>query len=271
MSRIDNVFNRLRNENKKVLIPYVSCGYPSIDISEKLILKLAVCGADIIELGVPFSDPVADGPSIQKASSCALANGINMDKIIALAARVREKTDIPLIIMSYYNPILVRGVKRFLVEAKEVGIDGLIIPDLPIEEAGFLLEEARKKDIKIIFLVSPNTPSDRIELIMQKAQGFVYCVSVLGITGSREKINSEIKDFIQRLRSRTDLPLAVGFGISNPEMARAISRQADGVIVGSALLDKMEKYLKEDKVNYCACVNIVAKFVIALKKAISEK
>lgn len=266
MNRIDVVFDKLKKEKKKAVIPYISCGYPDIDFSEKLIYALAESGADMIELGVPFSDPVADGPSIQNASMIALKNGINLEKIFSLALKVREKTDTPLVMMTYYNLVYARGIKRFIDEAAKAGIDGLIIPDLPIDEAGSLMEEAGKKDIEVIFLIAPNTPESRIKVITEKAKGFIYCVSVTGTTGSREKVNESLGDFIERMRANTDLPLAVGFGISSPIIARELANLADGVIVGSALIDKMEQFIIDKNTNYPAAIEAAVAFIREFKQ-----
>jgi len=268
VNRIDQVFNELRREQRKALIPYVSCGYPSLEFTEELILKLAASGADLIELGVPYSDPVADGPTIQKASTKALEGGVTLEKIFALVERLRDKTAIPLIMMTYYNPIYVKGPENFLKRAKTVGIDGLIIPDLPVEEAGNIKEIADSHGIDLIFLVAPTSTPERIKKIVEMSRGFVYCVSVTGITGARKTLTDQLAGFLNKVQTHSQLPLAVGFGISGPELAQKVAPWADGVIVGSALIDKIEKGLKQDETNYAQALGEAGAFIKELKIAL---
>lgn len=247
MNKIDKVFVNLRKEKKKALIPYISCGDPNLAFTERLVYRLAKNGADLIELGIPYSDPVADGPIIQRASQRALQSGVTIDKIFEMVGRLREVTDIPLILMTYYNPIYVKGIKSFFQRASEVGIDGLIIPDLPIEEGEKLQKIAEGYGIEIIFLIAPTSTSDRIKKVAKKSKGFIYCVGVTGTTGARQKMSNRIKGIVQEIKVNTDVPIAIGFGISDGKTAREAAINADGVIVGSALIEKIEKVLgKED-------------------------
>jgi len=269
MNRIDAVFNDLRKSQGKAVIPYVTCGYPSLDFTKELISVLAEAGADLIEIGVPYSDPVADGPTIQKASARALTAGITLDKIFRLVEEVRGKCQVPLIMMTYYNPIYVTGVENFIKKAAAAGVDGLIIPDLPVEEAGHLSEVAERSGLRTIFLVAPTSTSERIEKIAGISRGFIYCVSVTGVTGARKEVSEGLEDFLKRIRLRTELPLAVGFGISGPETARQAAEYADGVIVGSALIQKIEENVAGE--DYSKALQEAAAFIKELKGAVDSK
>lgn len=269
MNRIDAVFNDLRKSQGKAVIPYVTCGYPSLDFTKELISVLAEAGADLIEIGVPYSDPVADGPTIQKASARALTAGITLDKIFRLVEEVRGKCQVPLIMMTYYNPIYVTGVENFIKKAAAAGVDGLIIPDLPVEEAGHLNEVAERSGLRTIFLVAPTSTSERIEKIAGISRGFIYCVSVTGVTGARKEVSEGLEDFLKRIRLRTELPLAVGFGISGPETARQAAEYADGVIVGSALIQKIDENVAGE--DYSKALQEAAAFIKELKGAVDSK
>lgn len=264
MNRIDGVFAALRKKGEKALIPYVTCGDPDIKFTEKLVSVLADSGADMVELGIPYSDPVADGPTIQKASVRALKGGVTLENIFALAERLRKKIEIPLIIMTYYNPVYVMGVENFVKKAAAAGMDGLIIPDLPLEEACQLKTLADNNGINLIFLVAPTSTKERIQKISQMARGFIYCVSVAGVTGARQKVSNSLESFLNRIRIQTSLPLAVGFGISSPDTARKASQHADGVIVGSALIERLEKNIN----NSHQALKEASDFIRNLKKAI---
>lgn len=268
MSRIAQTFTDLRLKGQKALIPYFCCGDPSLEFTEQLVLKLAECGADLVELGVPFSDPAADGPTIQKASQRALAGGITLEKVLQLAARLRSRTEIPLILMSYYNPIYRFGLERFVSRAKEAGIDGLIVPDLPPEETGILQESTDPAEIDLILLAAPTSTAERMKRIAALARGFIYCVSVTGVTGSREKLASGLEAFLAQMRSHTDLPLAVGFGIKSPETAGQAAAVADGVVTGSSLIERIEEALHLVKDEPERVINEVCDHFASLKKAI---
>jgi len=264
VNRIDGVFAALRKKGEKALVPYVTCGDPYLEFTQELVSVLADSGADMIELGIPYSDPVADGPTIQRASVRALKGGITLENIFALAGCLRKKIEKPLIIMTYYNPVYVTGVENFVKKAAAAGVDGLIIPDLPLEEAYQLKDIADSNGINLIFLVAPTSTPERIEKITKLSRGFIYCVSVTGVTGARQKVSNSLENFLNRIRIHTSLPLAVGFGISSPDTARKASQHADGVIVGSALIERIEKNIN----NSHEALKEASDFIRNLKKAI---
>jgi len=233
MSRIDTVFQK---PHHKALIAYVTIGYPSIESTLEIVPALAESGCDIVELGIPFSDPLADGTTIQEASFQALKNGITPQKCLDIAQKLRAKVDIPLIFMTYYNPVLHFGLDSFCAAASQAGIDGLIIPDLPPDEATALDTNALKQGIDLIFLLSPNSTTERIRLVAKKSRGFIYLVSLTGVTGARENLPAGLEDFVNKVKQETTKPLCVGFGISTPDQAQRVSNVADGVIVGSRLI-----------------------------------
>ncbi|WP_305065648.1 tryptophan synthase subunit alpha [Methanococcoides sp.] len=232
--RLADKFNELRNRNETALLAYVCAGDPDIDSTPRIVDSLIKGGADIIELGLPFSDPVADGPTIQAASERALSGGMNPDRYFELVGSL--DVQVPLVCMTYYNLIFKRGIERFVKDCVSSGISGLIIPDLPAEESNDLANCCSKEGVDLIFLVAPVTTDERIEMILSKTSGFVYIVSRLGVTGTRSNVTAATSDIISRVR--TDIPKAVGFGISNAEQAaKIIDAGADGVIVGSAFVD----------------------------------
>lgn len=242
MNRIDNLFKN--SANSKIASLFITAGYPDLHSTAELIAGLAENGADMIELGMPYSDPLADGPTIQYASTAALENGITMDQIFDDIARAREQTDVPIILMGYLNPILQYGVKSFCRKAQDSGVDGLIIPDLPPEESILLEKNAQTHQLKLIFLVAPNTSDERMRLIDNKSEGFVYCVSVTGVTGAREggEVANSVNRFIERVQKNiTKNPVLIGFGIKSHEDAKEITRDADGFIVGSALINTIKE------------------------------
>ncbi len=263
VSRTGETFERLRKGRSKALITYITAGDPDIDASKKLAAVMEQNGADIIELGVPFSDPLADGATIQRASQRALQRGVDLRTILQTAAEIRKASLLPLVLMSYYNPVFRYGLRRFVEDAAGAGVDGLIVPDLPPEEAGELVEIAGPRDFDLIFLVAPTSPVQRIQLVDQCASGFIYCVSVTGVTGARREIQRGLSDFLKSVRLYTDKPLAVGFGISTPEQAREASQLSDGVIVGSAIVDIIERSKDAETV-----VKKVGTFVRELKHGI---
>lgn len=221
-------------------MPYLPLGFPSLDISRDLIRVVADAGADVIELGVPFSDPLADGPVIQHATQVALQNGITLAKCLEIVRSARGAgVTIPLVLMGYYNPILQFGIEEFARAAREAGVDGLIIPDLPPEEAGAISTASHANELDLIFLAAPTSTPARLKLIGGESRGFVYLVSVTGVTGARTEMASDIGEFVARVRAVTSKPVCVGFGIANAETARAVAKIADGVIVGSALVSKI--------------------------------
>lgn len=240
-SRITRKFKEVLAKKGKAFIPYVMAGDPDIKRTRELIRILEDCGADIIELGVPFSDPLADGPTIQKAAQRALDEGVTLKKVIEFVAESRRTTQIPIILMTYYNPVFKYGEERFVLDASAAGVDGLIVPDLPPDEAGNLIRYAKKSGLDTIFLLAPTSTDDRILKVAKASTGFIYYVPITGITGSKLALESSIEGHIARIRSVTAKPVAVGFGISTPEEAADISRFADGVIVGSAIVKRIEQ------------------------------
>ncbi|HEX8948600.1 MAG TPA: tryptophan synthase subunit alpha [Dissulfurispiraceae bacterium] len=245
-SNITAAFERSKARNRKAFIPYIMAGDPDLEKTKERVLLLEKCGADIIEVGVPFTDPLADGPTIQKAAGRALQAGVTMRKVISLIKELRRHTRIPLVLMTYYNLVFKYGEDAFVRDALEAGVDGLIIPDLPPEEAEGLINPTRKPSpsgrIDTIFLVAPTSTEARMKRIVSACSGFVYYVSITGITGSKLTIDEEFKAHINGIRRLTRKPVAVGFGVSTPEEARMVGQVADGVIVGSAIVKKFHEH-----------------------------
>lgn len=251
--RISQVFERARQEGRGVLIPYFMCGFPAAEESVALIQAAAESGADIIELGIPFSDPLADGATVQYAGQQALEQGMTVRGCMEVARQVAAQSDTPLLFMGYYNPILMYGLERFCRDARDHGINGLIVPDLPPEEAEPLLEAAMSQGLAIIFLVPPTTPGERIEAVVKltrrQAGGFIYCVSLSGVTGSRDQLPAHLHDFVKRVREYSeDLPLAVGFGLSTPEHIAAVTQLVEAAVVGSALVNLIDRTEEQARV-----------------------
>ena len=245
MSNISKAF-----EKGKAFIPFITCGDPDTETTMKCVLKMVEAGADLIELGIPFSDPTAEGPVIQEANERALKGGINTDKCFELAESLRKKTDIPMVFMTYANVVFSYGTDKFMQNCKEVGIDGIILPDLPYEEKDEFLPACHKYGIDLISLIAP-TSQDRVAMIAKEAEGFLYIVSSLGVTGTRSEITTDLSSIIGTVRENTDIPCAVGFGISRPEQAKAMADISDGAIVGSAIIKLIKEYGKDapDKVG----------------------
>ncbi len=240
MSRIDDLFARLRREEHRALIPFVTAGDPDLEATASLVRALEENGADLVELGVPFSDPLADGPTIQRASQRALASNTTLRGVISLVRDLRQRTEIPLVLMTYYNPVFAYGEDAFLADARAAGVDGFIVPDLPVDEGGAFYDRAEAGGVDAIQIVAPTSPDDRVRMIAGRSRGFLYYVSLTGVTGSRRKLAADLPRRLGRIRSLTDKPLCVGFGVSTPAHAAEIGRSADGVIVGSALIDCWE-------------------------------
>jgi tryptophan synthase alpha chain len=238
LSRIASVFARA---NHTALIPYITVGYPTVATTLKIVPLLANNGCDIVELGIPFSDPLADGTTIQRASYEALRQGVTPRVCLEVAQELRRQVKIPLVFMTYYNPVLKFGLEQFCSECVRAGIDGLIIPDLPPEEGEELEKSTRRQGLDLIYLLSPASTEERIELVARKSCGFIYLVSLTGVTGTRDKLPEELENFVARVRERTEKPLCVGFGVSTPEQAQRIAKVADGVIVGSRIIQLMEE------------------------------
>jgi tryptophan synthase alpha chain len=265
MNRIDLLFKSLKTEGGKALVPFLTAGDPDFAGTRDLALALEESGAHMIELGVPFSDPIADGPVIQASSLRALRHGIDLTKILALVNELRQKTDIPIVLMAYFNPVYRMGLENLARQASLAGVDGFVIPDLPLEESAEWRAAARTNNLAAIFLVAPNTPPARAKYIAQKTSGFLYAVSVTGVTGKRKEIPQGLTDYLRMLRSVTDKSLVVGFGITSPSQVREIGPLCDGVIVGSALIDLVSRY-KGKKDGHAH----MKSFIRSLAKALTE-
>lgn len=256
MSRIEKVF-----EGKKAFIPFITCGDPSLEVTKKLVLAMEEAGADLIELGIPFSDPTAEGPVIQEANIRALSGGVTTDQIFAMVRQLRSETQIPLAFMTYANVVFSYGIEKFVKQAAEIGMDALILPDIPYEEKEEFASVCREHGLAFISLIAP-TSHERITMIAAEAEGFVYCVSSMGVTGERSQITSDVQGMVNLVKKTKEIPCAIGFGISTPEQAKEMSEYADGVIVGSAIVKLCGKYGEE-------CVEPVKKYVKEMKEAIS--
>ncbi|OGX39725.1 MAG: tryptophan synthase subunit alpha [Omnitrophica WOR_2 bacterium RIFCSPLOWO2_01_FULL_41_12] len=242
MNRIERKFKELKIKNKKAFIVFITCGYPDLDTTRKLISEFVRQGVDIIELGVPFSDPLADGPVIQESSQAALKRKTDINAILNLVKIARKnKIDIPIALMSYYNPIFCYGRERFIKKAKASGVDGVIIPDMPPEEDRTFIKLAGKFNIDTIFFLSPTSLSSRIKLIAGVSKGFIYYVSLTGVTGPRKKLSPGLVDNLRRIKKITAKPVCVGFGVSNRRQIKEIYKIADGVIVGSVVIQKIKE------------------------------
>ncbi len=242
MNRIDDRFAELKKEKRAALMPYLPLGFPTPDVSRQLIRSVAKAGADVIELGIPFSDPLADGPVIQRATHIALQNGMTLSKCLEMVRNAREDgVTVPLVTMGYYNPILRYGIEKFARAAKDAGADGIIVPDLPPEEAAALDAACRAHELDLIFLAAPTSTPARLQLIGEATRGFVYLVSVTGVTGARDQVAVDLGEFVARVRAVTTKPVCVGFGIASAESAKIVAQMADGVIVGSALVSRIEE------------------------------
>ncbi len=257
MSNIHKAF-----ENGKAFIPFITCGDPDIETTEAVVRAAVAGGADLIELGIPFSDPTAEGPVIQGANLRALQGGINTDKIFELVRKLRQDITIPLVFMTYANVVFSYGADSFISKCHDIGIDGLILPDIPYEEKEEFLPVCQKYGVDLISFVAP-TSENRIEVIAKESEGFLYIVSSLGVTGTRSSITTDLASVTDIVRKNTKTPCAIGFGISTPEQARHMSELADGVIVGSAIIKLLEKYGKDAPGH-------VGKFVSEMKSAISN-
>jgi tryptophan synthase alpha chain len=241
MNRIERKFRELNTKGRKALITFITVGDPDLDMTFELVLEMERKGADVVELGVPFSDPLADGTTIQRASQRALNNKVTLKDILKLVHKLRRKTDIPIVLMSYLNPVYKYGLEEFARMCRKTGVDGVIVPDLVPEEGEEWLKAARSDRLSTIFLAAPTSSLERIKKIASKTTGFLYYVSLTGVTGARDKLNSNVIDALKAIKRITDKPVACGFGISNPQQARKVSRYSDGVIVGSAIIDLIER------------------------------
>lgn len=244
-SRIHNRFNQLHKQGGKALVTFITAGDPDLATTAALLPRMAAAGADIIELGIPFSDPMADGPTIQRASERALASGVTLEAVLAMVSRVRDQVSSPIVLMGYSNPIYSYGWQRFAQDAVAAGVDGLLLVDLPPEEAGELLPAARAAGLEVIFLLTPTSDQARIKQVSRYGSGFLYYVTVTGVTGARQSVSNSLEDELKTIRSAIKLPVVAGFGISTPEQAAQVATAADGVVVGSAIVKLFEQYQGE--------------------------
>ena len=241
MSRIADTFADLKRENRRGFIPFITAGDPDLETTRDLIIELARSGATLVELGVPFTDPMADGPVIQRASERALRHGFGLAEILQTVAEARKETNVPLILFSYFNPLLQFGIEKLAREAKRAGIDGILVTDLVPEEASEFAAVLRAKDLDMIFLVAPTSTDERLRMVAERASGFIYAVSRAGVTGAREEMSIEAEKLVFRVRQFSELPVAVGFGISKPAQVADVWRYADAAVVGSAIVGEIEK------------------------------
>ncbi len=263
MNRITNKFNELREKERIALVTYITAGDPSLESTHEIVLKLEESGADIIELGIPFSDPMADGPAIQLASERALESGTTLSGVLDTVKRIREVSQIPIILFGYYNPFFHYGLKEFSEDAAEAGADGVLVVDLPPEEAGEFEVHTSKAGLNLVFLLAPTSTTERVELIAKHASGFIYLVSVTGVTGVRPDMNYSLDVLADQIKSTSGLPVGVGFGVSTPSQVEKIAAYADAVIVGSAIVRIIEQYGK----NRDSLLEELSKFVRGLSGA----
>jgi len=261
LGRIADVFANLKQQGKKGLIPFITAGDPDLATTEQLLIALSKAGATLIELGVPFSDPMADGPVIQRASERALKHSFGLQDILDTAGRARKQIDTPIILFSYYNPLLQFGLQRLAQAVSEAGVDGVLVTDLTPEESGEFEATLREHDLDMIFLVAPTSTDERLRLVAEHASGFIYAVSRAGVTGTREKVSVEAEKLVNRVRQFSSLPVAVGFGISNAAQVADVHRYADAVVVGSAIVAEMERLEGSPEL-----VERIEKFLIGLIK-----
>lgn len=261
MNRIEKKFKALKRKNKKAFIAFVTAGYPNLATTKRLILEFDKIGVDIVELGVPFSDPLADGPVIQESSQAALRNKVNLQGVLDLVRELRRRTDMPLALMTYYNPVFCFGEENFAKKANAAGVDGLIVPDLPPEEARPLVRLAHKNRLDVISFIAPTTSRLRMRNIAGVSRGFIYYVSLTGVTGPRAELPADMQRHIQEIKTITKKPVCVGFGVSSAAQVKKIFQIADGVIVGSAIINEIRKNLKRKDL-----VKRVSRFVYGLIK-----
>jgi len=266
MNRIDRKFSELKKRREAALIPFVTAGDPEIKTTLRILGALEEAGADVIEVGVPFSDPMADGATIQRASERAVHGGTSLSHVLKLIRKFRRRSETPVILFGYYNPFFRYGLERFVRDASAAGVDGILCVDLPPEESGELRRHAEKAGLHAIFLLAPTSDAGRIKLVARLGRGFIYYVSVTGVTGARRALESELQAQVARIRRYTSLPIGVGFGISTPEQAARIASFADAAVVGSALIDVMERAGRNGKK-----VKDAKTFVARLKRAMKKR
>jgi tryptophan synthase alpha chain len=260
MSRLDATFARLRARGERALVAYVMAGDPSLADTRRIVVEAERRGADVVELGVPFSDPIADGPVVQRAGVRALAAGTTLARVLELVSTLRGQVSVPLVLMTYYNPVLAFGLKSFARTAVDAGADGVIVPDLPCEESEPLRAETEPAGLDMVQLVAPTSPPSRVKTIARVSRGFIYLVSLTGVTGERRELPADLAAQVRTLRAATTKPVCVGFGISTPEQSASVGRLADGVVVGSAIVRTVEAHA-----GTAALVERVGEFIAALK------
>lgn len=260
MTRIEKKFKELKAANRKAFIPYITAGDPNLNTTLDLILALEKAGADVIEVGVPFSDPIADGPVIQRATERALIAGATLGDILRMGAEIRKKSQVPLLLFSYYNPLFRYGLENLARDAAAAGFDGILASDLTVEESAPFVDIMKKADLNTVFLAAPTSSPERLRKIAAMSTGFLYAVSRTGVTGERQKLASDLREFLKALRTYTDVPIAVGFGISRPEHVKAVWREADGAVVGSALVREIE-----ENAGFSDVADRIARFTLWLR------
>jgi tryptophan synthase alpha chain len=265
MSRLDETFRHLRARGERALVPYFTAGDPSLADTRRLVVEAARRGADVIELGVPFSDPLADGPVVQRAGARALAAGASVPRVLETVAALRAEVDVPLVLMTYYNPVLAFGLKAFARTAVDAGGDGAIVVDMPPEESEPLASEAAAAGLDLVYMVAPTSTPPRVRLIGKTSRGFIYVVSLTGVTGERQELPADMTAQVGAIRRVTAMPVCVGFGISTPAQVAAVGRVADGAIVGSAIVR-----LVEARAGSASLVDDVGKFIAELKAPLRE-
>jgi tryptophan synthase alpha chain len=263
MGRLAERLRGLRDRGEKALIPFVTAGDPNLEVTEAIVLAIAEAGADAIELGVPFSDPMAEGPTIQRASERALASGTSLRRVLELVSRLRPRLDTPLVLMGYANNLLSMGEVGFAEAASSVGVDGVIAVDLPPEEGPEYFAALRKAEVDPILLAAPTTSRDRLAMLAKETRGFLYLVSLTGVTGARQSVSNTLEEEVAAVREISDVPICVGFGVSTPEQAARVAAFADGVVVGSALVDRIARAPSAE-----AAVDAAARFVGELRAAL---
>lgn len=264
MGRITDAFDRLEQEGKKGFIPFITAGDPDLKTTLHLILELDRAGATVIELGIPFTDPMADGPVIQRASERALKNNFGVDEVLQLVASARKETSVPIILFTYFNPLLQFGLDRMASTSREVGVDGVLVTDLTPEEGEDFAADLRANDLDMIFLVAPTSTDERLRLVSQRATGFIYAISRAGVTGARSTVSEEAEKLVRRVRRFSSLPIAVGFGISNAQQVADVQRYADAVVVGSAIVEEIERATASG--NVAQRVGVFARNLLATNK-----
>lgn len=260
MGRIASAFNTLITRNEVAIIPYLMTGYPSKETVREMLFALEDSGADLVELGIPFSDPLADGATLQRVNQLALERGASLRSALELVASIRGQLSIPLVLMSYYNPILNLGDRSFAAEAAAAGVDGVIVPDLPVDESAELRKACVEAGLDLVGMVAPTTPRERVRRIAEQSSGFIYCISLKGVTGARSSLSTGIEGLVYRVRETTKLPVVVGFGISSAEQVRSVAAFADGVVVASALMDRIAREQRP-------APEVAGRFVAQMKEA----